>query len=280
MVTNSGSIAGTNVIGIDLTAGGTVVNNAAASISSGGFGVAVYGGNATVTNAGTITGGVGSVRFANSGTDRLVVEPGAVFNGAAVGGSGNNTLELAGNSPGSIGGVNTGTFANFGSMIVDSGASWTLTGAGAVPVILNDGSLHVGGSLTISTDIAAASTGLFILDGSASMQVAAALGTATQISFTAGSDLLLDNTSQFGTGVGTTNYVGSLLENFGAGSQIDLTNFSSASLNFTFNAGNGLLQLTNGVSQAASLSFQTSSLGSTSFQFGSDGASGILVKVA
>ena len=50
----------------------------------------------------------------------------------------------------------------------------------------------LGGSLIIGTAIDSASTGLFLLDGSAHMEVAAALGTNTQISFAAGSDLLIE----------------------------------------------------------------------------------------
>jgi len=277
--TNAGSIAGTNVIGIDLTVGGNATNSAGASISSAGFGVAVYGGNATVTNAGTISGGVGSVRFANTGTDRLVIAPGAVFNGAVVGGSGANTLELASGSAASIGGVGNGAFTNFGTLVVDSGATWTLTGTDTAPTVLNNGSLHVGGTLNIGTGIDSSSTGLFLLDSSAHMEVAAALGTRTQISFATGSDLLIDNTSQFGTNVGASNYAGSLLENFGSARQIDLTHFGLSGLNSNFNAASGVLQLTNSASQTASLQFQTSSLGSTSFHFASDGASGTLLTV-
>ncbi|HET6554801.1 MAG TPA: hypothetical protein VFG49_14840, partial [Dyella sp.] len=51
----------------------------------------------TVTNAGTIEGGNGNngaVNFgANSTTNRLIVDPGAVFQGGISGGTG--TLELA-----------------------------------------------------------------------------------------------------------------------------------------------------------------------------------------
>ena len=278
-VANSGSIAGTNNIGIDLANGGSVTNAAGGVVSSAGFAVAIYGSSGTVTNAGTITGGINSVRFGNSGANRLIVNPGAVFNGAAVGGSGSNTLELAGSSAGSIGGVNTGAFTNFGSLVVDSGAIWTLTGTDTAPTVLNNGSLHVGGSLTIGTAIDPSSTGLFLLDGSAHMEVAAALGTNTKISFATGSDLLIDNTSQFGINVGSSTYAGSLLENFSSGSQIDLTHFASSNVTFNYSNTSGLLQLTNSANQAASLDFQTTTLGSSAFHFASDGASGTLLTV-
>ena len=81
-----------------------------------------------MTNAGTISGGSYAIDFAGSATNRLVVDPGAVFVGRVIGGSGTNTLELA-SGTGSIGGVGTGSFNNFQVVAVDTGASWTLNGA-------------------------------------------------------------------------------------------------------------------------------------------------------
>jgi hypothetical protein len=79
-----------------------------------------------VTNAGTITGSGGTaVTFAGTGSKRLVVDPGAVFNGKVSGGTPSSaTLELAsGGSAGTLSGLGT-SFVNFGSVTVDSGASW------------------------------------------------------------------------------------------------------------------------------------------------------------
>jgi hypothetical protein len=276
-VANSGSIAGTNNIGIDLTNGGSVTNAAGGGISSAGFAVAIYGSPGTVTNAGTISGGVNSVRFGNSGANRLVVDPGAVFQGAAVGGSGSNTLELAGGGTGSIGGVGTGSFVNFGTVVVDAGANWTLTGADVAPTVVNNGTLNAGGSLDVSTAIDPSSNGIFNLTSSATLEVAAALGTKAQMSFSSGSDLSIDSFSHFGINVGMTTYAGTLLDNFGAGESIDLKNFAATGAASSFDATSGLLQLTNSTGNAATLSFQTASLGSGLFHVASDGGVGVLV---
>ncbi len=205
-----------------------------------------------------------------------MVDPGAVFNGAVVGGSGANTLELASGGSGAISGIGNGSFSNFGTVNVDTGATWTLSGAETAPTVVNNGTISVAGSLDVSTAIDPSSTGLFQLTNSASLDVAAALGTKTQISFATGSDLLIDNTGSFGTGVGTSSYAGPLLEHFG-GSEADLKSFGAAGAALNFNSANGLLQLSNGGGQSASLLFQTSSLGTGSFHIASDGASGSLL---
>ncbi len=179
-----------------------------------------------------------------------------------VGGSGTNTLELAAGT-GAIGGVNTGTFSNFGSIVIDSGANWSLSGTDTAPTVVDDDTLAVAGSLDQ-------------LDASASMDVAAALATKPQISFAASgsSELLIDNAGSFGINVGSTAYAGPLLENFGAGDSLDLKNVAAAGASLNFNTTTGLLQIANGTTAEATLSFQASSLGSGSFQIASDGGAG------
>ena len=99
--------------------GGTLTNNSGGSITGNSFGVFLSGG-ATVTNAGTISGGSYAVDFTASATNRLIIDPGAVFVGnVTANSSGTNTLELAGGSgTGSIGGVGT-TFKHFQTLAVD-----------------------------------------------------------------------------------------------------------------------------------------------------------------
>jgi Hint domain len=129
-LTNRGTLAGH---GVSLN-GSATLNNAA-----GGLIYNVYGGSAvtflsshgTVANAGTIAG---PVNFAY-GANRLIVEPGAVFQGTVSGGGGQGVLELiSGSGTGTITGIGP-TYANFGTIVVDSGASWLLaapsTGSGS-----------------------------------------------------------------------------------------------------------------------------------------------------
>ncbi|MBV8449684.1 MAG: hypothetical protein JO124_17035 [Hyphomicrobiales bacterium] len=278
-VTNGGRITGSlsGSTGIDLADGGTVANNATGSISGKTYGVFLSGAAGTVVNAGTISGGSYAVAFTGSATNRLVVDPGSVFSGGVTANSGgSNTLELAGGGAGSIGGVGT-AFKGFQTLVVDSGAVWTLTGANTGSTVLDNGTLNITGSLIASSAVNPASTGLFQLQSGASLEVAADTGTQTQINFLSSSKLIADNASSFGTNVGTASYAGPLLENFVNGDTIDLKSFSSSGVTFAYNATTGVLQLSNGSSQHASLAFQAATLGSSSFQASSDGAGGTFI---
>ena len=130
----------------------------------------------------------------------------------------------------------------------------------------------------MSTAIDASSTGLFQLGSGATLEVAAATGTTTQINFQGSSELIIDNAASFGTNVGTASYAGPQLQHFVPGDKIDLKNFSSAGVTLNYNASTGVLQVSNGVDQVASLDFQTSSLaGNLAFAATSDGATGIFI---
>ena len=272
-LSNAGNISATAGAGVDFEAGGSVTNLAGGTLSGSTFGVYLTGGSGTVTNAGTISGGTYAIDFAGSGTNRLVVDPGAVFVGKVTGGTGTSTLELA-SGTGSISGVGTGSFNNFQVLAVDAGASWTLNGAN---MHLN-GTISIAGSLDVSTAIDPSSTGLFQLGSGATFEVAAATGTTTKINFQDNSsELIIDNAASFGTGVGTASYAGPQLQHFVPGDKIDLKNFSSAGVTLNYNASTGVLQVSNSANQVASLDFQTSSLGGTAFAATSDGATGIFI---
>ena len=107
-----------------------ITNQSGGSIS-GYEGVRVKYAAMTVVNAGTISGATFAVQLAGGYTNRLVVDPGAVFNGLVDGGNGSgsaylSTLELAGTTPGTLSGIGTNIFY-FYQTTVDSGASWSLT---------------------------------------------------------------------------------------------------------------------------------------------------------
>ena len=122
-LTNLGTVKATGIsgTGVYLDAGGIVTNSISGSaggyISGAGVGVKLGGatgtvvnsgtiaggsgiviGNATlatVTNAGTISGTSGTAVSLGGGTNRLIVDPGAVFTGKVDGGGGSSVLEIA-----------------------------------------------------------------------------------------------------------------------------------------------------------------------------------------
>ncbi len=291
-VTNSGSITGTTSFGVRLQAGGQV-NNAAGGWISGTLGVGIYSAVGTVTNNGTISGSRHAVTFSGGGSNRLVVGAAGVLIGDAVGSTASgssNTLELAGGT-GTLSGLTTAgagnvnenghswAFSNFSSIAVDAGGSWTMTGNDAVANLLNNGTVTIAASasLDVTTAINPASSGLFLLTGASTLEVASALGTNTQMSFLGASRLTIDKFGSFGSNVGSTNYAGPQLLGFTAGDTIDLLQFSAANAGLAYNSATGVLQISNGASQLASLDFQNTSLGSGSFHATSDGGSGAFI---
>ena len=112
-----------------------------------------------------------------------------------------------------------------------------------------------------------------------SVEVATATGSQSKIDFDAGSELVVDNVSEFGRNVGTADYAGPLLQDF-AGSTIDLKGFGADGLHACFSAATGLLQMSNSAAEVATLDFQPRGLGPGTFLFASDGAGGLLVSHA
>ena len=272
-VQNTGKISG-YVAGLWLSSGGTVTNGASGLISAtGSYGVYIAGAAGVVTNLGTITGSSYAVDLTfSSAANRVVVAPGAVFNGLVSGGNG--TLELAsGAGSGSITGLNTGSFKNFAALVVDAGASWTLSGSNTIASVTDDGSLVITGALPAATyQIGAAG-------GGGTLEVASAPSAASPISFLGNSKLIIDSAGGFGANIGNASYSGPLLEGFVSGDTIDIKSFSAANASYTYNSVTGLLQVVNG-SQTASLDFQTSTLGSGTFSLASDGGTGVDVTLS
>jgi hypothetical protein len=272
-VQNTGKISG-YVAGLWLSSGGTVTNGASGLISAtGSYGVYIAGAAGVVTNLGTITGSSYAVDLTfSSAANRVVVAPGAVFNGLVSGGNG--TLELAsGAGSGSITGLNTGSFKNFAALVVDAGASWTLSGSNTIASVTDDGSLVITGALPAATyQIGAAG-------GGGTLEVASAPSSASPISFLGNSKLIIDSAAGFGANIGNASYSGPLLEGFVSGDTIDIKSFSTVNASYTYNSVTGLLQVVNG-SQTASLDFQTSTLGSGAFSLTSDGGTGLDVTLS
>ena len=213
-----------------------------AGTTAGSCGVYIAGNAGTVTNAGTITGGTYSVDFAvTNAANRLVVDPGAIFNGLAVGGGG--TLELAGTSAGTFSQIigPTGNFEGFSALQIDAGATWELSQDDSIATVLLNGSLEVYWSLA-----------------------------ATSIVFGAGGKLIIDNAAPF---------TSPLLENFVAGDVVDIRRIAAAGAKISYNATTGVATIVEGA-QTATLDFQPSTLGAGTLQLVSDGGTGLDVVLA
>ena len=149
-----GLIAGAALDGIDAMAVLTLQNQAGASITGGRYGVQVAGGS--VTNAGTITGGVDSVKFIGAGSNTLTLQTGSLLNGAAVGSTAEgatSALILRGT------GVANNDFVNFNTLVDQGPGPWTLGGTSAIGTTeVAAGSLIVTGALTSTFTIDAGAT--------------------------------------------------------------------------------------------------------------------------
>ena len=134
-VTNSGAItaptSNSNDRGVFLVNGG-VVSNASTGTIAGGVGILVNG-ISTVINAGTISAGgtTGTaVDFPDSGNNRLIVDPNAVFVGGVVGGNGILELASVSNAGTVVAGSLTMTnFTGFNAIDFDNQSKWTLAGS-------------------------------------------------------------------------------------------------------------------------------------------------------
>jgi hypothetical protein len=132
----------------------------------------------TLVNAGAIDGGGTTAVEFGSGIDRLILDPGATFTGTVVGGGANTALELAGTGGGTLDALGT-NFINFGSVIVDVGATWTVkalssavagvtfigNGAASTLTLTTPGTVNVGGVSKFATiDLAAGNNAVTLTD--------------------------------------------------------------------------------------------------------------------
>jgi hypothetical protein len=178
IVANAGIVRSRSGDGVYLGGGGDIANQKGASISGGAYGVYLYHPGGTVTNRGTITGGdtglaasgaghatvinFGTIASAdgtggtavafddNVGDAVLVVEPGAVFIGAILGG-GDGEIRFAGGGTTPIGGV-----SGFSTVVLGNGVGHALTltaanftGVGAAAITVIDG--NSGNTVTAAT---------------------------------------------------------------------------------------------------------------------------------
>lgn len=242
--------------------------------------IGALGSTGTVVNGGSIVSSAGSAGTAilfGQGSEKLELLPGSSITGKVFGGSGTNTLELAAGAAGTTGSIGS-QFVNFGTVVVDSGASWTLTGTNTTGTVTNNGTLAIAasGSLDVMSAVDPASTGIFKLNSASILEVLADTGASNKMQFLGTGELLVDHAANFGMKVGQASYTGPLIENFVSGDKIDLKDvMDTATLSYT--AASGLLQISSGGSAAATLAFQNSSLGTGSFHAGDDGTGHLLI---
>jgi hypothetical protein len=126
LLSNSGTVSATNTA-INIVSGttaiaGTVINTGLISASLAGI---LVSGNALISNAGTINGGLDAIY--SSGNLNLTVDPGAVFSGAVVDKTGFGAITLAGTS---AGGLDLGSsFSGFSSLSFANAAGFSLEAA-------------------------------------------------------------------------------------------------------------------------------------------------------
>ena len=275
------SSSGTTGVAVFVNAGQATVTNFGTITSAGNSAIVFSTGTGTVVNAGSITtadGAAGTAIQFGSGAERLVLRPGSSITGKVFGGSGTNTLELASGGSATTGSIGS-QFTNFGTVVVDAGANWTLTGVNNTATVTNNGTLSVaaGGTLQVTGAVNPASTGIFQLNNTSILELSADKGASNQMKFLGAGEVIVDNAANFGINVGTTTYTGPLIENFVANDKIDLKDvaFNNAILNYS--TATGLLQVTSGGAGEATLAFQNSSLGAGVFHPNDDGTGHLLI---
>ncbi len=157
------------------------------------------------------------------------------------------------------------------------GAGGHVSGFGAIAdtryALSNGGTIEAnGGTLAIAGAIDPASSGVFRLDASSLLEIAADQGAQDKMSFVGtGGELIIDAAAKFGLNVGSAAYTGPLVQNFGTGDEILLKNVVPVGLTPVYDTATGILQLSNGPANAASLEFDKATLGTGTFHLGDDG---------
>ncbi|HEX4507613.1 MAG TPA: Hint domain-containing protein, partial [Alphaproteobacteria bacterium] len=139
-VDNSGTIVGTwashYAVGINMNAASNLLvnENHGTIIDAYGVGVVFGGTYATLENAGTIEGaaGIDAVQMFGATTNRLIIDPGAVFSGEVFASTyfstTANTIELKeGGQVGTLSGLGS-EYVGFQTVAIDGGAAWDVAG--------------------------------------------------------------------------------------------------------------------------------------------------------
>ncbi|HEV2335933.1 MAG TPA: hypothetical protein VGS13_10580 [Stellaceae bacterium] len=179
-VNNTGSII-SSAVAVLVRGAGSLDNGksgASGATISGSIGIQIFG-VGTVADFGTITGTGGTaISFGGTSANRLILGPGYHLHGTVLGSptaGATNTLELGSAAgTGTVSSVIATEFVNFGTVKVDAGARWTLTGAGSLGgITLTDfGTLTNTGSIGTTVTLAAGS----YLDNKTSGRITSGIG--------------------------------------------------------------------------------------------------------
>lgn len=299
-VENQGTIKGASNYGIFLASGGFVQNSGDFSLIDGGVAGVKVGDDleatATVTNDGTITGGSeagiifswsGDTLF-NAGTisggtyavifgsgdyeNRLIINPGAVFNGIV---KGVNILELApdGSTIGTITPAIRAQFTGFDTIQIDLAAIWDFAGNQTIntpAALLNNGIIRESGTDRLTIDSAITGTGTIDLSKK-TLTLNGPVASTQRISFS-GTNESLD--------LGDPKAFKAEIEKFAAGDTIDLASIKLSGITGTHFAG-GVLTLTEASGKLDITFASPASFGSKHFALFKDGSgTGITLSAA
>ena len=255
----NGGVGGLGV----MFSGGTMLNTGIISAGNGGgsaMGAGGQGGDGielgtgTLITSGTITAGSGGsgpkgqgaagdavLIDAHAGT--LVVNPGAVFQGAVVASPGQaDVLILGGMKPAMLTGLGS-EFSGFSNVIANPGSKWTLTGSnvlGPATQLHVAGTLAVAGALTASDGVFG--VGRLVLDAHATLTAATSVGVASLAFAGRGALLSVGDVSvtstlsgfetgdiiDIGRAANTLTYVGDTLTLKEGGTVVDMLHFTGS----------------------------------------------------
>jgi hypothetical protein len=221
--------------GLPLTLGSAAVAvwNQGLIAGKQGYGIKIAG-NATVTNSGTIAGAKAAIYFASGYADTLVVDPGAVFDGAVIAKGTADVVELAAGA-GTVSGLGT-QFAGFASLVLKAGAVWDIAGTttiGAAVALTNDGTIAERRTDSLTIDSSITGNGVIKLGGER-VVLKNTVGAGQAIEFTGTHQILT-----VGDAAGFAGTIGDLK----TGDIIDLISLPFSHIKSTHFA-NGILTLT------------------------------------